>query len=160
MTLSRAGEMLFSWPPPCSNEEDKGWKRSASLAPWPPLALQQRAGRAKRYLWGLWGTSRTQRRQERGKDPTFPSWSTLSYPGAGSIHQDDGTSRGLAKRGLQSHMWCHKPTDPYPKAVIPAVTVQSGAIELQMMLVITLQSRGFICGQFMSHRSWGKESSN
>ena len=69
-------------------------------------------------------------------------------------------SAWLAKRCLQPHMRCHKLPDPYPKAVILGVTVESGALELHMMLVITLQSRGFICGQFMSHRSWGKESNN
>lgn len=50
-----------------------------------------------------------QRRQERGQGLIFPTWSTLSHPGAESIHQHGWTSWGLSRRGLHPHMGATSP---------------------------------------------------
>lgn len=65
-----------------------------------------------------------------------------------------------AKEGCPAPDVLPQAPDTYLETVMLGVAVESGALELQMMLVTTLQSRGFICGQFMSHGSWGKESNN
>lgn len=129
--------MLLSWSPPCSSEEDKGWECSISMAPWLSLTFQHIFGRAKSWFWGA---RRTQGGQ-RGKGPIFPTCLLqVTQEQASSISMTGPA--GNWQKGILSPTCGATSPDPYLKAVILGVPVELGALELQMMLVITLQSRG------------------